>query len=86
LRVSDDGMDFDIEIWTVDENDLPDTFLAGTVITNVPATSFPGPRQLTATFFTPAPLVSGTPYALVITKGDNADFNVSGANPYFDGG
>jgi hypothetical protein len=85
LRVNGAGMDFDIEIWTVDENDLPDTFIAGTVITNVPATGFPGPRQLTATFPSPAPVVSGTRYAIVITKGDNADFNVSSTNPCTDG-
>lgn len=62
------GVDLDIELWSVDETNAPGTVLAGATIANVPATVFPGPpRPLTATFATPALVVGGLRYALVVT-------------------
>jgi hypothetical protein len=85
LMENDAGMDFDVEIWTATENHIPSVFLTGTVVTDVPATTFPAQRLLTATFANPAPVVSGTRYALVITKGDNAFFAIAFDNPCADG-
>lgn len=85
LQSNDDGMDFDVEIRTVNQFGAPDALLGGTTISDVPATVFPGPRRLAATFPTPIPVVAGTRYALVITKGANADFVAVAGNPCADG-
>jgi hypothetical protein len=81
LRVSGPGMDFGIEIWSVNEQDVPQTLLGGTTIRDVPSTGFPGPRPLAATFPNPVPVVAGTRYAIVVTKGDDADMVVASGNP-----
>ena len=67
LFSNDEGADFDLEIWSVNETNEPSTILAGTTIINVPATIAPGPRPITGTFAAPAPVVAGLRYALVVT-------------------
>ena len=62
-----EGADFDMEIWSVDAANAPSTVLAGTTIADVPATIPPNSRTLTGTFATPATVVAGLRYALVIT-------------------
>jgi hypothetical protein len=59
------------------QDNAPSAFLAGATLANVPATNPPGQRTLTATFPTPASVVAGTRYALVITKRQNATFLAS---------
>jgi hypothetical protein len=67
LGENTDGVDLDVEIRSVDETGARSALLAGTTIINVPATVFPGPRRLTATFPTPAAVVEELRYALVVS-------------------
>jgi hypothetical protein len=60
------GVDLDVEIWSVGETGAPSTMLAGTTLIDLPATTAPGPHQLTATFAAPASVVQGLRYALVV--------------------
>lgn len=85
LQANGAGMDFDVEIWSVDADNVPAAFLGGTTIADVPETVSPNQRQLTATMPTPVPVVAGTRYALVVTKGVNAALVVSADNPCADG-
>jgi hypothetical protein len=71
LYLNDEGADFDMEIWAVNQANVPSTVLAGTTIANVPKTIAPGPCTLTGTFATPATVVAGLRYALVITGREN---------------
>jgi len=77
-----DGADFDLEIWSVNEANAPSTILAGATIADVPeTTNETGTRTLTGTFPTPATVVAGLRYALVITGPPNQGYYlVSGLN------
>ena len=61
------GVDLDIEIWSVDEMNVPNGRLARTTMASIPETVSPGPRRLDATFAAPATVVQGLRYALVVS-------------------
>jgi hypothetical protein len=83
---NDEGADFAMEIWSVNQANFPSTVLASTMITDVPAPIAPGPRTLTGTFAAPATVVAGVRYALVITGQPN-QFRLGGyaTNSCLDG-
>jgi hypothetical protein len=87
LHSNDEGADFDMEIWSVNEANAPSAVLAGTTIANVPATIAPGPRTLTGTFPAPTTVVAGLRYALVITAQPDETVDLLGRfnNPCPDG-
>ncbi|MFT4039083.1 MAG: hypothetical protein QM692_12935, partial [Thermomicrobiales bacterium] len=85
LQSNDAGMDFEIEIWSVNESAAPGAFLARATVADVPLTAFPDSRRLTASFPNPAAVTGGTQYAIVVTKGDNSSLAVSAGNPCADG-
>jgi hypothetical protein len=67
-----------MEIWSVNAADEPSAALAGATIANVPATIPPGPRTLTGFFATPATVVAGIRYALVISGRIGQNSNIYG--------
>lgn len=75
LRENAEGANFDLEIWSVDAANAPGAVLAGTTIANVPAS--PPERKLSATFPTPANVVAGTRYALVVTPSSSTNLSAS---------
>jgi hypothetical protein len=86
LLKNDEGSDLDVEIWSVTQENVPDALLAGTTIANLPATIDPDIRTATATFPTPASVVAGRRYALVITFAGGESALLSGpGNPCADG-
>jgi hypothetical protein len=67
--------DFDMEIWSVNEANAPSTVLASTTIVNMLATDTDtGVGTLTGTFPTPAAVVAGLRFALVITGPANQGY------------
>jgi hypothetical protein len=78
-------IDIDVEIWSVNQQNLPQTVLAGATLARVPAITPGANQRLTATFATPAAVVAGTRYALVVTKPRPAGFTASITNPCADG-
>jgi hypothetical protein len=73
------GVDLDIEIWSVDEMNVPNGRLARTTITGIPETVFPGPsRRVDATFASPATVVQGLRYGLVVS-GVSFDYSLEAA-------
>lgn len=81
------GIALDVEIWSVNQANAPQAFLAGTTIANIPATVEPAFQPLTATFPTPANVVAGTRYALVIgiNPADDVAFRYTEQNSCPDG-
>lgn len=63
---NDVGADFDMEIWSTDTSGRPQAILAGATIADLPAQA-PVSAELTVTFATPADVVAGLRYALVVT-------------------
>jgi hypothetical protein len=78
-------IDIDVEIWSVNQQNLPQTVLAGATLARVPAITPGANQRLTATFATPAAVIAGTRYALVVTKPRPAGFTASITNPCADG-
>jgi hypothetical protein len=71
------GADFDMEIWSVDQDNVPNAVLAGVTIADVPATGGGVLRTLSGTFPGPATVVAGLRYALVVTiVGPNQSFGL----------
>jgi hypothetical protein len=83
-----EGAALDIEIWSVGQNGAPEAFLTGTTVTDIPFTDSQPPRTVTATFPTPANVVAGTRYALVVGFEDSTGktvVRISRGNPCADG-
>jgi hypothetical protein len=85
LVQNDAGADVDIEIWSVDQANAPSAFLSGATVADLPATVPPATRPLTTAFPSPATVVAGTRYALVLTKSLTTRFAASGSDPCPDG-
>jgi hypothetical protein len=82
------GADFVLEIRDVDVGGTPtSTILASTSIANVPATIWPQTRTIIGNFASPATVVAGQVYALVVTEttGQDHAFFINGSNPCLDG-
>ncbi|MFT4038420.1 MAG: hypothetical protein QM692_09590 [Thermomicrobiales bacterium] len=77
--------DIDVEIWSVNQSNAPSAFLAGTTVADVPLVAVGNTYTLSATFPTPAAVVSGTRYALVLTTPGTVSFVVSFTDPCADG-
>jgi hypothetical protein len=87
LFSNEEGADFELEIREVDIGGTPtSTVLASTLIANVPATGAQT-RAILGTFGSPATVVAGEIYALVVTEttGLNHSFFINGSNTCLDG-
>jgi len=80
-----EGVDIDLEIWSVNQANAPSAVLAGTTIANVPATVFPGPRTLTGAFAAPATVVVGLRYVLVVNGQQSFTLEAGANDPCPDG-
>jgi hypothetical protein len=86
LYFNEAGADFELEIREVGVGGTPtSTVLASTVIANVPASV--QTRSILGTFDSPATVVAGEVYALVVTEttGLNHSFFINGSDPCLDG-
>jgi hypothetical protein len=81
------GADLDVEVWSVNSANEPSAVLSGVTIADLEPFSG-GQEKLTAAFPTPANVVAGLRYALVVTANNEGDFVLLAAqgNPYPDGG
>lgn len=81
------GNDFDVEIWSVDQNNAPSQVLAGVTLANVGDRTGADPMRLTANFPAPATVVAGLRYALVVSDSMNGSYAMksSSGNPCPDG-
>src|SRR5215208_6512090 len=83
VRYNDEGADFELQIRDVNVGGTPtSTVLASTIIANVPAIN--GPAQtIVGTFTSPATVVAGHVYALVVTESPftGSTFEINGSNP-----